>query len=307
VDHEGSENTRVFRDVAEVGKRLAGMDAIVGTGTPAQTAVVYDWQIRWALEDVQGFLHNKTGYDRTVKQHYGILWQQGVPADVIDSSLVAKPGNLDKYRLIIAPMLYLLRPGVAEAIAGFVRRGGIFVATYITGQVDENDLCFTGGFPGPLRDTLGVWCEEVDALYPEDRNSLVWNGKSYEAFEFCDLIHAKGAEVLGTYGSDFYAGRPALTVNRTGEGRAYFIAARTGEDFLNDFYRTLIGEAGIKRPFEAELPKGVTAQTRSDGKTDYIFIMNFTPSATKVDCGAQGIKNLAPYECIILAKDTTKQ
>jgi beta-galactosidase len=228
-----------------------------------------------------------------------------VPVDIIDSSLIVQPGGLDKYRLIVAPMLYMLRPGVAEAVNAFVERGGAFVATYITGEVDENDLCFTGGFPGPLRKTLGVWCEETDALYPEERNSLIWNGKSYEVFDFCELIHAEGAEILGTYGSDFYAQRPALTVNKIGGGKAYFIAARTGEDFLNDFYNKLIGESELKRPFKAELPNGVSAQTRSDGKTDYIFIMNFTPSEAKVDCGeAEGIKNLAPYECVIVERST---
>ena len=302
VDHEGSENTRVFRDVAEVGKRLAGMDPILGTGTPAETALVYDWQNRWALEDAKGFLQNKTGYNNTIKKHYGVFWQKGVPVDIIDSSLIVKPGNLDKYRLIVAPMLYMLRPGVADAIAGFVRRGGTFVASYITGQVDESDLCFTGGFPGPLRSTLGIWCEEIDALYPEDRNSLLWNGKSYEAFDLCELIHAEGADVLGTYGSDFYAGQPALTVNKTGNGRAYFIAARTDEVFLKDFYHKLIAEAGIKHSLKAELPKGVTAQIRSDGETDYIFIMNFTPLETQVDCGAEGIKKLSPYECVIVER-----
>jgi len=301
VDHEGSENTRVFRDVAEVGKRLSGMDPILGTGTPAETAVVYDWQNCWALEDAKGFLQNKTGYDIIIKKHYGIFWQKGVPVDIIDSSLIVKSGNIDKYRLIVAPMLYMLRPGVADVIANFVRQGGTFVATYITGQVDENDLCFTGGFPGPLRSTLGIWCEEIDALYPEDRNSLIWNGKNYETFDLCELINADGAEILGTYGSDFYAGRPVLTVNKIGNGRAYFIAARTGEDFLNDFYHKVIGEAGIKRSLEAELPKGVTAQIRSDGETDYIFLMNFTPSEKTVKTKEKTIK-LAPWEALIEKK-----
>ncbi|MDR2922028.1 MAG: beta-galactosidase, partial [Treponema sp.] len=116
VDHEGSENTRVFRDVAEVGKRLAGMDAVLGTATPSEAAVVFDWQNRWALEDAQGFLHKKTAYYAAVKAHYRAFWQKGVPVDIIDSSLIVQPGGLDKYRLIVAPMLYMLRPGVAEAV-----------------------------------------------------------------------------------------------------------------------------------------------------------------------------------------------
>jgi beta-galactosidase len=314
VDHEGTENTRVFHDVAGVGKCLAGMDAIVGTATPAEVAIVFDWQVRWALDDAKGFLQHKTDYHNTVVNHYAAFWRQGIPVDVIDSSLIVKPSNLptcgrlptvgglDKYRVLVAPMLYMLRPGVAEAIGDFVQGGGTFIATYITGNVNESDLCFLGGFPGPLRETLGVWCEEVDALNPEDRNALVWKGKRYEAFDFCELIHAESASVLGYYGDDFYSGQPALTVNNRGKGRAYFIAARTGEDFLNDFYRSIVDEAGVKRILEADLPCGVTAQIRSDGKTDYIFLLNFTPRAVQVNCGAQGIKNLEPFESLIVER-----
>jgi beta-galactosidase len=301
VDHEGSENTRVFRDVADVGKHLAGMDAIVGTATPAETAIVFDYQNRWALDDVKGFLQDKTDYLGTVIQHYEAFWKQGIPLDVIDSSLMVKPGNLDKYRLLVAPMLYMLRPGVAEAIDAFVKRGGTFVATYICGQVNESDLTFLGGFPGPLRETLGIWCEEVDALYPEDRNAIVWKGKRYEAFGICELIHAEGAEAIGTYGDDFYAGRPALTVNKRGNGKAYFIAARTGPDFLYDFYRFVANDAAIKRALDAELPAGVPAQIRSDGEKDFIFLLNFTPRKQNVNDGTE-TKSLEPFESLIIER-----
>ncbi len=295
VDHEGTEGTRVFREVADVGSRLAGMDAIVGTSTPAEVAVVFDWPNRWALADAKGLLQAKTGYVDTVIDHYAAFWKQGVPVDVIDSSLIAMPGYLDKYRLLVAPMLYMLRPGVADAVSAFVERGGTFVATYVTGYVDESDLTILGGFPGPLRATLGVWCEEVDALYDGERNAISWEGKSYPAFGLCELVHAEGARVLGTYGADFYAGTPALTVNSRGKGRAYFIAARTGADFLDAFYRTVVSEAGVKRVLDADLPAGVTAQVRSDGQTDYVFVLNFNPTEARVDLGPGRRVELAPY------------
>jgi beta-galactosidase len=282
------------------------MDAIVGTATPAETAIVNDYQNRWALDDVKGFLQDKTNYLGTVIEHYEAFWKQGIPVDIIDSSLIVKPGNLDKYRLLVAPMLYMLRPGVAEAIDAFVRRGGTFVATYICGQVNESDLTFLGGFPGPLRETLGIWCEEVDALYPEDRNAIVWNGKYYEAGGICELIHTEGAEALGAYSSDFYAGRPALTVNKRGNGKAYFIAARTGgtrtgDEFLYDFYSFIADEAAVKRALDTELPKGVTAQIRSDGEKDFIFVLNFTSREQRVYTGPE-TKYLEPFESWIIER-----
>jgi len=289
VDHVGSENTRVFNDVAEVGKRLAGMQKIIGTSTPSAVALIYDYQNQWILDDVKGFQNGNNKYKETVVSHYRAFWSMGVSVDVLDS--VSK---LDGYDLIVAPMLYMLRAGFAEKIAAFVQAGGTFVATYITGYADENDLCFLGGFPGPLKEILGIWSEEIDVLYPQDGNSFSWNGKDYDVLDFCELISLRGADCLAAYNLDFYKDRPAVTVNSYGKGKAFFLAARTGQTFLDDFYEWLIKETNIHRVIDAHLPEGVTAQMRGDGDTNYIFIMNFTPSEKTVETN-DGRITLAPW------------
>jgi beta-galactosidase len=184
-----------------------------------------------------------------------------------------------------------------------VEAGGTFVATYWSGIVDENDLCFLGGFPGPLREVLGIWAEEIDALYEGDRNGVVpvagnalgLSGE-YEARELCDLIHADSAsesvEILATYASDFYAGRPALTVNRYGQGKAYYIASRNEERFLDDFYGALSGELGLLRSLDVDLPSGVSAQLRTDGERAYVFLMNFSAYPVSVDLGEAAYTDL---------------
>jgi beta-galactosidase len=303
VDHEGTENSRVFRDVARLGERLKDLDGLVGADVPAKAAVMYDWEVRWALDNTAGFLQNKTGYERTVIDHYRAFWKQGVPVDVIDQTR-----SFDKYDVIAAPMLYLLRPGAASRIDAFVRRGGTFIATYLSGYVNESDLCFLGGFPGDgLMDTLGIWCEEIDALLPEDENAIAWEGGSFRAYDLCELVHLKGAEALGTYGADFYRGRPALTLNRRGKGRAYFIAARSGDDFLDAFYRRIAREAGLKPVLAAPLPAGVNAQIREQGAEEYVFVMNFTNEPKTVDAGTEGRLELAPYEVKILRREKRGQ
>ena len=198
--------------------------------------------------------------------------------------------DLTRYKLVIAPMLYMVRPGVAERISAFVHAGGTFVATYWSGIVDENDLCFLGGFPGPLRPVLGIWAEEIDALYegegngvqPVPGNELGLNGE-YTARELCDLIHVESAQVLATYESDFYAGRPALTANKFGEGLAYYIASRNDARFLDDLCGALAAQLGLLRSLEADLPHGVSAQLRTDGQHRYVFLMNFRAAPASVE------------------------
>ncbi len=71
--------------------------------------------------------------------------------------------DLTPYQLVIAPMLYMVRDGFAGRAEAFVANGGHLVTTYWTGIVNESDLCYLGGFPGPLRNLLGISAEEMTA------------------------------------------------------------------------------------------------------------------------------------------------
>ncbi len=286
VDHVGHEHTRVFGDVAELGRTLAGLAELVGTTTPAETAILFDWDNRWAVNDAQGPRNCGIHYEKTVMQHYRALWELGVPTDIVGSG-----DDLEGYKLLLVPMAYLLREETGRKIERFVRDGGIAAVTYWSGIVNGNDLCHLGGFPGPLRQTVGIWAEEIEGLHDGDRNSVVMEGGNplgiegtFEARELCELIHAETAETLAVYGGDFYAGRPALTVNRLGDGAAYYLAARIMDDaFYRAFYNKLAHEAGVCRAIDGELPPGVTAQMRSDGAADYVFLLNFSGGEATVE------------------------
>jgi beta-galactosidase len=149
-----------------------------------------------------------------------------------------------------------------------------------------------GGFPGPLRKVTGIWSEEIDALYDHDKNMMVFSATNtlgltgaYEVNLFCDLIHAETATVLATYTEDFYAGRPALTVNIFGQGKAYYLAARAEDRLLKDFYGQLIERLRLKRSLPIDLPDGVTVQMRSDGKKEFLFLLNFSETEKSVALG----------------------
>ena len=150
-----------------------------------------------------------------------------------------------------------------------------------------------------MRRLLGIWAEEIDALYDGETNTVVpvdGNAlgltRSYEARELCELIHAESASVLATYGRDFYAGRPALTVNQFGQGRAYYVAARLDSNFQDDFAGVLAKKLGLRTPLDAKLPDGLSVQVRSDGTHDFVFLMNFLPGENSVDLGNDDLEDL---------------
>lgn len=318
VDHVGHENTRVFRDVADLGAALTKMTEVVGTTVKPEVALIYDWENRWAVKDSQGPRNSGLHYEETAKRHYRPFWDLGVPVDIIDSEC-----DFSQYKLLVAPMLYMVRPGVGERIERFVENGGILVTTYWSGIVDENDLCFLTGFPGPLRKTLGIWSEEIDSLHDHDSNRVVIKDGhalglrgEYKAGELCDLIHLEGAEALAVYGEDFYAGRPALTVNQLGKGKAYYIASRNESAFTNDLLAGIVKQEGIKRVLDSELPHGVTAQLRTDGISDFVFVSNFSANDVAVELDGRSYSelltgehagasiDLAAYSCLILKRES---
>lgn len=301
VDHVGHENTRVFRDITDLGVKLEKLAPVVGTTVRPDVAIIYDWENMWAMNDAQGPRRGDKGYLDACKRHYRAFWAQGIPVDIIDMEQ-----DFSRYKLLVAPMLYMLRPGVDERIAAFVKAGGTFVATYWSGIVDENDLCILGGWPGgKLRQVLGIWDEEIDALYEDDRNAAVpvagnplgLSGE-YPLSDYCALIHPEGASVLATYKADFYAGRPALTANGFGDGRAYYIASNPDDRFLADFYGALDADLGLLRSLDADLPHGVSAQLRTDGETTYAFVMNFNDGPATLDLGDAGYTDLLTGETL---------
>lgn len=268
IDHAGNGNTRVFREVCDVGQALKRLAEVSGSTPENEVALVYDWENRWALEDAKFGAFEK-GYEKTVISHHAALSKAGLGVDVIDQTC-----DLTGYRLVVAPMCYLLRNGFAQRVNDFVQKGGTLLITYISGYVDEEDLCFQGGFPGPLKKTAGIWAEELDALPPERENTFTYQGETFTCCEYMELTHPQGAEILATYQQDFYRGMPVVTRNVYGQGRCYYIAARTGTDFLMKLYRNVAAEAMIE-PVLAGLPDGFEATMRiGENGRKYRFVMN---------------------------------
>ena len=283
VDHVGTRETRVFREVAEVGKRLGQLKAVTGSAPESRIALIYDWENRWALDQAAFGHKNHQKYEETVRAHYRALKGLGHDVDLIDQTC-----GLEGYTAVIGPMTYLLRPGFAERVQRFVAEGGVYVGTYISGWVDEDDKAFPGGWPGPLKEVFGLWDEETDTLDETQHNHFGWKGRTYQVDDYAALVHTRGAEVLALYDENFYRGYPVLTRNVYGKGKAYYIAARTGEDFLRDFYADLLSRCGLD-PLVKGLPEGVDCASRAGDAGRFLFLMNGNPHAVTV-CLPGGVR-----------------
>ena len=273
VDHVGTSETRVFKAVKATGETLKAIDEICGTMPEVKVALIYDLENRWALDDSQGFCRKNKKYFETVTTYYKAFWKRGITVDIINAHV-----DLSKYDLVVAPMLYMTDKNTIESFKKYVENGGTLYATYMLGMVDENDLCYLGGFPAnELKDVFGIWNEEIDTLYPQDSALVKCScGKEFVAKDYCEIIHARGAKVIAEYASEFYAGSPALTVNDYGKGKAYYQSFRDSGDFFDNVVGKILDELDIHGPIKAALPELVTAHQRQDGDDFYLFVQNYS-------------------------------
>ena len=277
VDHDNDEKNRVFQDVAQVGKALEKIKEIKGSYKNVKVAIIYDSDNNWALGDAQGFSNATKQYPQTLQQHYRYFWNQDIAVEVI-----TKEQDLTNYDLVVAPMMYSLPESTMNKWLEYVENGGHLVSTYITGYVDENDLTYINGWPKQLQQLFGVRVTETDTLYPKDTNSVRYKNNDYAAKDYCSLLEVIDAEVLATYGSDFYAKQAAITKHSIGRGTAYFIGARTEDAFLYEFYESLAQEYHLKNEWVIQGDEEVSVQTRDSDNQSYYFVMNFSEEAKEI-------------------------
>lgn len=264
VPHAGTD-TKVWREVVQLGAHLRALAEVAGSSVQADAAVVWTWPSWWGA----GLgAHPTTYLDAAghLRAWHAALLRRAVTADV-----VAPLDDLARYRLVVAPNLYLLTDEEADALASYVGGGGTLVTTYFSGIVDGRDHIRLGGYPGALRDLLGVRIEEFFPLRPGETVTLsdgsvgrVWS----------ELGRAEGAEVLRTFGTGPVAGSPALTRRPVGTGRAWYLATRLDGADLDALVGDLVAASGA-RP-TADAAPGVEVVRRRRGDGSWLFVINHT-------------------------------
>lgn len=270
IAHSGSGDTRVFKECAQLGEELKKLGAeTLRAKNTSEVGIIFDWDNYWALEYTSG-PNVDLKYVDQIHQYYQYFYEHHIPVDMIPVD-----GDFSRYKAICAPVLYMVKEGVAEALEAFVEAGGTLITGMMSGIVDQSDNVHLGGYPGPLRRLCGIWAEEIDALAPEQSNTLRFpDGTEAQCKLLCDIIRPEGAETLAAYGGDFYEGTPAVTKNSFGKGTVYYVGTQPDHDGIAKILDALTAGADVKPliPDETELE----VDLRTIEGREYWFIINLT-------------------------------
>jgi beta-galactosidase len=261
VPHAG-EDTEVFRGVAALGETLKRLAPVAGTArTPARAAIVFDWDSWWASEQ-DSHPTERLRYKQEALDWYTAFLTLGVRADVVPSH-----GALDGYDLVVAPILHMVPQALRERLETYVNAGGHLVTTYFSGIVDEHDHVWLGGYPGALRDLLGIRVEEFAPLL-DGGTAPLDNGTTGTLWTEHVQVTGADVDVLARYQD----GGAAITRRRVGAGSAAYVSTRLGPDALAPVLGELLQRAGVG----SELPPELRGRVELTVRGDYWFLVNRT-------------------------------
>lgn len=306
ISHSGSDKTRVYNEVKELGAQLNTIgNKIVGAKTVSEVALIFDWENYWAVESTMG-PNADLRYVDELYLYYKQFYKRNISVDIISDAT-----DFSKYKVVAAPVLYMVKQGVSDALERYVKNGGILITGYMSGIVNESDNVYLGGYPGPLRKLAGVWVEEIDALAPDQSNTVrLKSGNEYKCGFLCDVIHSEEAETIVEYTSNFYSGMPAVTKNKFGKGYVYYFGTKPEAECMNEIFGEILSSGKISSVLDENTELEVDVREKDGNK--YFFIMNFSGmekplpqqfiGSINIINGEKSPEVLKPFETVVVEK-----
>jgi beta-galactosidase len=306
VPHVGTGNSRVWREVCELGGELQACREIADSRVKTRVGMLFDWSNWWAVE-----LPSKPreiNHTTILAQYHQALFDNNIPVD-----FVAMDGDFSSYKVLVAPLAYMMNEATAENIKQFVKDGGTLIVTWFSGIVDDCDRIHLGGYPALLREVLGIRVEEWQPLPDGANNEIRFSegGKTVACDFWTEAVDTEGAEVKAVFTGDFFAGRPALTCHQYGKGKAWYLATRLPKDANRELFNLICAQAGVEPLLAA--PGGVEVSLREKDAVKYLFIINHTDANHEISLGQyqgtdllndrqmlQGRVTLRPYDVRVL-------
>jgi len=278
LGHDGRPLRR-YREAARYASELHKLEKeLQGTTVKADVAIVFDYDSFWAFQ-IQPSYELRNNYIQAIHRFYDALFRAGVGADFVKTT-----DDLSKYRVVLAPHLYVLPDAVARNLNDYVAKGGILVTDCRTGVKTETSLCHDRTLPGLLSKMLGITIEEYEQV-PADAPYAVVGRKDidgqFTAFRYADWLTPKGAEALAGYTAWHMKDFAAATRHAFGKGLGYYVGTILKEDgFYDTLMADVLGRAKV-RPALAP-PEGVEVSVRQGEGRKLLFLINHTEEVKTV-------------------------
>ncbi len=267
LGHSGKPG-RIYNEVKHLTETFSNhMDALEGSMPKPEVAIVHSFRQNYAFQ-IQPH-HPKLTYVKELYKYYRAFFEKKIPVDFVQDT-----DDLSGYKLVIAPLQYLMTPELEQHYFDYVENGGHLVLTMRTGVKDATNLCMTDReLPGRLGDLCGITIPEYDCLLGTT-GGVLYGKKEYVVKKWCDIIELRDAKALAEYSTGFYRQSPAITENEYGNGIAWYVGTEPGEELMEDLLAYFKRRSNVETLGTAA--DGVEMMTRETQDQVWLFVINHT-------------------------------
>jgi beta-galactosidase len=288
----------IYDEIAQLGRDLElTRDALAGTSPHAEIAILHDYDSRWAI-DYQVFTRD---YDQeqVLLRFYTplqrIAQSAGQSVDIVDPT---QAGDLNGYKLLVAPSLNVIDDALAAKLLGYVQQGGHLLLGPRSGMKDEFDSLNPQRQPGPLVPALGGRVEQYYAL----DSPVKIAGTSSSADIWAELLSTSSPATTIDFrygsGDGWLEGKPAMITRPVGKGSITYLGTLPDQALMRELLVRSAKDAGVAA-VSGELPKDVEICFRSSAAHHLVILINHANTP------AQAIVN-GSYRAILPSAKVTR-
>ena len=274
------DNSRILKEITQIGEEIKMLaPAVKNTKVAADVCILYTHDNEWALQQP---IQPSKFFD--LREHiqliYNALHDRNIQVDF------SRPiDGLGKYKIVFAPSMQLLADAEVDRLKLYVQNGGTLVSTFNTGLVNQYHISPDTPYPVSMTDLFGLEVVEIDPISPGEENHLTFKGTFptshlHPAKVWCDIIEPKGCQTLAVFSKDFYAGRPAVTMNTFGLGKAIYVGTMSHPHFYSDLVAWLRQLCGLQPLLK--VPENIEVSMREKEGTRVFFLLNHQNSPVRI-------------------------
>ena len=275
LDHDGIPRRR-YREIQQTGKEMKELsDLIIDSRVLSNVAMVKSYDNLWSHNFHKH--NNEFNYLQLLINYYSALTTNNISCDVVPPDR-----DFNKYKIVFMPAFNLMTDALKLKVEEYVQQGGTLVITYRSGTRHWNNFMTTETLPGYFRNVSGVEVEEFDSLNGGRTVSIEGIMGCGAASVWCDVLSLKGAEALAYYKDNYYRNMPAITVNKYGNGKVYYIGCDLDLECLTRLMSTICEASGVKPVMSKPVPGVEIVKKEKSGK-QYTIVLNYNDTQASVD------------------------
>jgi beta-galactosidase len=283
-DYHNQPNRRV-REISQIGSEFTSIgSSIAGTRYQADVAIMQDYDNLWDGEFDKW--HGPLNW-QSVRSWFKQLQYRHIPVNILNLGSHISLEELQQYKVIVYPHPAIMTDETAQLLTHYVEEGGKLFLGARTGYKNPNGHCYMRPLPGPVADLCGITVEDFTIIrgtilaaeirWKDDSNTALMKA---ECFNDILKIENPDVEVIAEYTTEYYAGEPALTRRKTGQGEVWYYGAAYSEVVVDE----IIDIIGLQSPVSdwLDIPEEVEMGIRSSGDTDYVFLLNYSDQPVSI-------------------------